>query len=192
VTVNEFAWAPGGDTKKGNGVKIGMADGTELTVTAVAIELALSTKPSTSPVTVPEIFPETLVMEKSKLSAWPDVGASANAHANTPKVILFMIRYSVVTLRKKVYQVCISEIDTARARCPEPSGDFLTPSPPGEKKTTARQDQAGQTCACDGTGNLAKSVCDAKRVGPHTITSADDLASRLYMQRTYRVEENGG
>jgi hypothetical protein len=52
-----------------------------------------------------------------------------------------MTRYSVVTPRKKAYQVCISEIDTARARGPEPSGDFLTASPPGEK-ATARQDQA--------------------------------------------------
>jgi hypothetical protein len=32
------------------------------------------------------------------------------------------------------------------------SGDFLTPSPPGEK-TTARQDQAGKSGTRDGTGN---------------------------------------
>src|SRR5262245_1586535 len=63
-----------------------------------------------------------------------------------------MTRYSVVTPRKKVYQVCISETDTARARCPEPSSDFLPPSPPGEK-AAARQDQAGQTRAGDGAGN---------------------------------------
>jgi hypothetical protein len=63
-----------------------------------------------------------------------------------------MTRYSVVTPRKKVYQVCISETDTARARCPEPSSDFLTASPPGEK-ATARQDQAGQSGTGDGTGD---------------------------------------
>jgi hypothetical protein len=33
----------------------------------------------------------------------------------SPKVILFMTRYSVLTPRKKVYQVCISETDTADA-----------------------------------------------------------------------------
>jgi hypothetical protein len=61
-----------------------------------------------------------------------------------------MTRYSVVTPRKKIYQVCISETDTARARCPEPSSDFLTASPPGEK-TTARKDQARQSRTCNWT-----------------------------------------
>jgi hypothetical protein len=55
-----------------------------------------------------------------------------------------MTSYSVVTPRKKVYQVCISETDTARALCSERSSDFLTASPPSEK-TTASQDQAGQS-----------------------------------------------
>jgi hypothetical protein len=59
-----------------------------------------------------------------------------------------MTRYSVVTPRKKVYQVCISETDTARARCAEGSADFLPPSPPGEK-TTADQDQAGKSRTCN-------------------------------------------
>jgi hypothetical protein len=37
-------------------------------------------------------------------------------------------------------------------RCAESSGAFLTPSPPAEK-TTARQDQAGQSSTCDWAGN---------------------------------------
>jgi hypothetical protein len=68
------------------------------------------------------VVPNNSVTGKSKLSAWLGVDANANTHANPPKVILFMTRYSVVTPRKKVYQVCISETDTARARWPEPSG----------------------------------------------------------------------
>jgi hypothetical protein len=66
-----------------------------------------------------------------------------------------MTRYSVVMPRKKVYQVCISETDTGRARCPEPSSDFLTPSPPGEK-ATASQDQARQSRTDDGTGDTSR------------------------------------
>ena len=69
--------------------------------TAVAGPVALSCKPSMCPVTVPRMVPNWLVKEKSKLSAWPGVDASANAHANanTPKVIFFMTRSLVVTPR---------------------------------------------------------------------------------------------
>jgi hypothetical protein len=51
--------------------------------------------------------PSPVVTEKSKLSASPGVDANANTYANTPKVILFMTRYSMVTPRKKVYRACI-------------------------------------------------------------------------------------
>jgi hypothetical protein len=37
-------------------------------------------------------------------------------------------------------------------RCPEPSSDFLTASPPGEK-TATRQDQAGKSGTSDGARN---------------------------------------
>jgi hypothetical protein len=43
------------------------------------------------------------VTEKSKIAARPGVDANANTYANTPKVMLFTTRYSVVTPRKKVY-----------------------------------------------------------------------------------------
>src|SRR5262249_18271226 len=38
-------------------------------------------------------------------------------------------------------------------RCAGCSGDLLTASPPGEKKTTARQDQARKSSTDDGTRN---------------------------------------
>jgi len=111
-----------------------------------------------------------MVKEKSKLSAWAGVDASAstNAHANAPKVIFFMTRSQVVTPRKKTsrlrdaiwivslvaYQVCTSKTDAACARCAERSGDLLPPSPPG-KKATASGHEARQTSAHQGTRNLA-------------------------------------
>src|SRR5262249_44427665 len=81
--------------------------------------------------------------EKSKISACPGVDANPNTYANTPKVILFMTQF------------CISETNAPRARCSEPSGDFPTPSPPGEK-ANASDHQTGQTCAHDGTWYLAR------------------------------------
>ena len=98
VTVNELeAASPTGKECVWNP----MPDGTESMMTAVAFAVALSTNPSISPVTVPGVFPETLVKEKSKLSAWPGVDANANAHANAnaPKVTFFMTRSLVVTPR---------------------------------------------------------------------------------------------
>src|SRR5215471_13640790 len=58
------------------------------------------------------------------------VDASANAHANAPKVIFFMTPSQVVTPF-------------------EPSGDLPPPSPPAEK-ATARQDQTGKASTSDG------------------------------------------
>jgi hypothetical protein len=84
-----------------------------------------------------------------------------------------MPRYSVVTPRKKVYQVCISETDAGRARCSEPY--LLTASPPGEK-TAASQDQAWQTgvhsCGVN-VPNETTRMADAGTVSkPRTLAQA--------------------
>jgi hypothetical protein len=76
-----------------NGVIKLKADGAESMMISVAgWRDVLSCRPSTSPVTVPGVGPNMLGMEKLKLSACPGVDASANAHANAPKVIFFMTR----------------------------------------------------------------------------------------------------
>jgi hypothetical protein len=72
-------------TGKDNGKVKLKTDGTELIMTAVAWLVALSCKPSISPVTMPGVLqpkPPLQGKEKSKLSAWPGVDASANAEAN--------------------------------------------------------------------------------------------------------------
>src|ERR1700730_14259779 len=71
--------------------------------TAVAGPVASSCNPSISPVTVPGMVPNWLVKEKSKVSAWPGVEASANADTNAspPRVILFMIGSHAVAPCKK-------------------------------------------------------------------------------------------
>ena len=86
------------------------------------------------------------------------VDASANAHANAPKVIFFMTPSQVVTPF-------------------EPSGDLPPPSPPAEK-ATARQDQAGQSSTNDGAGDgLARERKGrVKRWTRHRI-GADDVGA---------------
>src|SRR6516225_1867378 len=84
------------------------SDGANVIMTALAFwSDMLSTKPSISPRTVPGWAPGVmppLKKLKSKVSAWHGADNSANtdANANAPKVILFMIRSLLVTLRKKV------------------------------------------------------------------------------------------
>src|SRR5262245_30838320 len=99
----------GTGTERGN-VRL-KADGAERMNTAVGRWFAvLSCKPSISPVTVPgekQAVPGSGVVqekEKSKVSAWPGVDASANkdANANALKIPLFM--EPALSINRRIHQ----------------------------------------------------------------------------------------
>jgi len=105
--------------------------------------------------------------------------SAASAYRVHSSIFIFWTADLIVSLHKlreetpvKILKFNDSILKAFRAPGAVPSGSRsgspLPPSPPGEK-FTAREDHAGQTCACDGTGDSRRGR--TAREARHSITS---------------------